>query len=247
MEEKVNLLDKESGITKETLNVIFLLDNSYSMKDSRLMQLNSAMPNVLERMKEIAEDENVNVKIRIISFSDRAKWEVGQIESGEDVEDVIWEDLRPLGGTNTSEAIYEACKSLKKTYLGHRALHPVVILVTDGESNEPQKTLEAISELKKKLAGGKDKEKVTRIAIGVEEYSEPELNAFASMGHIIHTDGTESNDVPLVFKVDDAEELSRYINCAAVSSMYSSITGDADSGIVIEEEDSDNDDKGWVD
>ncbi len=250
LNEEVNLANRGEGLTKQTLNVIFLLDCSYSMEGSRLGQLNNAMPGVLDTMKEIGEDEGVNVSLRVISFSDRPKWEYGSVEQGEDVNNIVWNDLHPIGGTDTASAIYEACKSLKKSYLGARALHPVVILITDGGSNEPDKTLAAIEELKKKLAGNTGKEKVTRIAIGVEDYYEPELNAFASVGKIVHADGVENENVPLVFKIDKAEDLKKYINCVAASSMYSSITGAADTeGTTVELDDDVNApaDDDWVD
>ena len=132
-----------------------------------------------------------------------------------------------VGGTSTPKAIREANKSLRKQYMGAHALRPVVILVTDGYCNpgEHADYLKAIEEMKKRLAGNTGKEKVTRIAIGVEDYRRDELVEFASEGII--------SDVqqPLVFEIDKATDLGKVINWVTVTSMVSSIT-DGDEEVV---------------
>lgn len=220
---------------KDELNLILLLDNSYSMYDGRITQLNNSIPVLKNSLMKVAEEEVVDLKIRIIAFSDDAVWKVGKVEQGEDIKNVVWQDLDVVGGTSTPKAIREANKSLKKEFMGAHALRPVVILVTDGNCNPDEHTdyLSAIEEMKKKLAGNTGKEKVTRIAIGVEDYNRDELIEFASEGLI--------RDVkqPLVFEIDRAEDIGHVIEWVAVSSMYSSITGD-DDGLV------DMGDPGWA-
>lgn len=235
--------NRDGIITKEELNLILLLDNSYSMCNGRITQLNNAIPTLKNSLMKVADDECVDLKVRIIAFSDDAVWKVGSVEKGEDIASIVWKDLDVIGGTSTPKAIREANKSLHKQYMGAHALRPVVILVTDGycNPNEHNDYLMAIAEMKKRLAGGTDKEKVTRIAIGVEDYRREELVEFASEGII--------SDVkqPLVFEIDKAADLGKVINWVTVTSMVSSITdgdeeevdlGDPDWG----EDDDDDDD-----
>lgn len=218
------MANKDGIITKEELNLILLLDNSYSMVGTRIAQVNHAIPALKASLMQVAEDECVDLKLRVIAFSDNAVWKVGSVQSGVDIANVVWQDLDVDNSTATSKAIKEANKALKKEYLGAHTLHPVVILVTDGNCNSSDHAqyLAEIAAMKKKLAGGTGKEKVTRIAVGVDDYNRSELEEFASVGLV--------NDMqrPLVFEVDKAVDLGKVINWAAVSSMYSSITDDED-------------------
>ena len=235
--------NRDDIFTREELNLILLLDNSYSMKGGRMGQLNSAMPTLKKSLMKVAEDESVDLKLRIIAFSDEAVWKVGKVEEGEDIAEVVWQDLDVVGGTSTPKAIKEANKALKKQHFGDHALRPVVILVTDGYCNpgEHNDYLAAIEDMKKRLAGNTGKEKVTRIAIGVEDYNRDELIEFASQGLI--SDQLQ----PLVFEIDKATDMGKVINWAAVTSMISSIAdgdeeyidmGDIDFG---EDEDDEDD------
>ena len=234
--------NRDGIITREELNLILLLDNSYSMINGRIAQLNSAIPTLKNSLKKVADDECVDLKIRIIAFSDEAVWKVGTVEQGMDVNTVTWQDLDVVGGTSTPKAIREANKALKKKYLGAHALKPVVILVTDGYCNPDEHSdyLKAIDEMKKRLAGNTGKEKVTRIAIGVENYNRDELIEFASVGII------SDQQQPLIFEIDKATDLGKVINWVAVTSMLSSITDDEDELIDLGDpdwgEDDDDDD-----
>lgn len=226
MENRDDII-REDIITKEELNLILLLDNSYSMYNGRITQLNNAIPTLKNSLMKVADDKCVDLKVRIIAFSDDAVWKVGSVEKGEDVANIVWQDLDVVGGTSTPKAIREANKALRKQYMGAHALRPVVILVTDGYCNPNEHTdyLKAIEEMKKRLAGNTGKEKVTRIAIGVEDYRREELVEFASEGII--------SDVqqPLVFEIDKATDLGKVINWVAVTSMVSSIT-DGDEEVI---------------
>ena len=215
---------RDGIITKDELNLALLLDNSYSMVNGRIGQLNSAIPTVKNSLIKVAKENNVDLKLRIIAFSDDAKWIVGTPEEGVDIEAVTWKDLSVVGGTATNKAIREINKSLSKKPLGAHALPPVVILVTDGNCNREDHAdyLKAIEEMKKKLAGNTGKEKVTRIAIGVEGYNRKELEEFASIGRIA------DEEVPLIFDVDKATDLGKVINWVAVTSILSSITEEDD-------------------
>ena len=215
---------RDGIITKDELNLALLLDNSYSMVNGRIAQLNSAIPTLKNSLIKVAKENNVDLKLRVIAFSDEAKWIVGNEKEGEDIEAVTWKDLAVVGGTATNKAIRAINKALSKKNLGAHALPPVVILVTDGNCNREDHDdyLKAIEELKKRLAGNTGKEKVTRIAIGVEGYNRAELEEFASVGRISDV------EQPLIFDVDKATDLGKVINWVAVTSILSSITEEED-------------------
>lgn len=217
-------MNYDDAIINPTLNLILLLDRSSSMINERIAQVNHAIPVLKTKLMNVAADENVNIKLRIIAFNDAIEWTVGKPEEGADIADVVWTDLSVAGSTVTPKAIAAANEALKVNFLGKHALKPVVILVTDGFCNvhEHDKYLAEIEKMKKKLAANSGKEKVTRIAIGVGGYRREELEEFASTGYI--------DDVlqPLVFEVDKASDLSAVINWVSVSSVYTSITGGED-------------------
>ena len=228
---------RDGILTKEELNLILLIDNSYSMNGTRISQVNQAIPVLKDNLLSVAEQEGVDLKIRIIAFSDEAIWTVGTVEQGVDIGSVVWEELDVIGETATASAIREASKALKKAYLGSHALRPVVVLITDGYCTEEHSDyLAAIQELKKRLSGNSGKEKVLRVAIGVEDFNRDELVEFASEGYI------NEELQPLIFSVDEPEQLSKVINWVTVTSLLSSITDDADAPPTF-----DTDDEDWVD
>ena len=91
------MANRDGIITKEELNLILLLDNSYSMVNGRIAQLNSAIPTLKNSLMKVAEDECVDLKVRIIAYSDEAVWRVGTVEQGEDIAAVTWQDLDVAG------------------------------------------------------------------------------------------------------------------------------------------------------
>jgi hypothetical protein len=120
--------------------------------------------------------------------------------------------------------------ALHTTYLGTRNYLPVVILLTDGDSNNFAETQKATDLLKKALAGTTGKEKVMRVAVGVQDYNETELLSFASLGTIDDGVGEPRTNVPLVFKVDNIGDLANILKSIAVSSLYSAMGGDNGEG-----------------
>ncbi|MCQ2372696.1 MAG: VWA domain-containing protein [Phascolarctobacterium sp.] len=225
---------KQDMITKDNVNLILLIDNSYSMYASgALSAMDYMLPDLLHNLSEMADENGVNLKLRLISFSDRAEWLVGKPECGVNVKNVVWQSIKEDNNTATNLAIREANKALKVEYLGAHAVKPVVILVTDGKCNAKDKKdySLAVAEMKKKLSGKTGKEKVMRVAIGMNDFEASELIEFASVGKL------EGQDQPLVFAAKDAGELVGLICMTAESSMYSSIVdGDEDVIELVQEE-----------
>ncbi|MCQ2372697.1 MAG: VWA domain-containing protein [Phascolarctobacterium sp.] len=222
---------KDGILTTENLNLIMLIDRSGSMEGERIDQVNQALAEMKRSLIQIADEENVSIKVRVITFSDNPEWIVGDTTAGVDVNDMQCPTIYADGWTKTDYAICEANNSLKKEYLGAHALRPVVILITDGGCTNPHGDyLAAIEQMKRKLAGNTGKEKVTRIAIGVQDYNEQELVEFASIG-LYH-----DIEQPLVFGVQNVNEIRKVINFVAVSSMYSSIMDNQDVPVINDEE-----------
>lgn len=229
--------DANNGLIINTIHLILLIDNSYSMKGSRIAQVNNAIPQIKKKLSKIAEDNDVNLTIRVIAFSDNAVWKVGTVEAGVPIEDFTWTDLGVVGGTSTNKAVREAAKALHKRFLttdeNAKILRPVVILLTDGYCNpdEHNDYLAAIDEMKRCLAGDTGKDKITRVAIGVENFNRAELEEFASLSKPRDA-GIEDAGKPLVFEVTNTDELGSVIEWVVPTSIVSSIIAGEDPSAI---------------
>ena len=76
------------------------------------------------------------------------------------------------------------------------------------------------------MSGSSGKEKIIRVAVGVQDYNASELEYFASKGNIKDENGMREN-VPLVFGVDSVDKLAGVIQNVTVSSLYSTTNKDA--------------------
>lgn len=110
------------------------------------------------------------------------------VESGVNHLDILFSDAS--GGTNTADALKLVKDVMTPRYLGP-CLAPIVILITDGYSINPQETAEVIEELKTSAMGRRNK--MVRVAFIIGDEIIPEVEIFASL----------ANEKPLVFKVDD--------------------------------------------
>ena len=229
----------EEGTTEPQLNLTYLLDTSGSMYGEKINQLNLAMQEAVDVAEESAAEMEVQLRMRVIEFNNGAKWICGTDEMN-GLEHIDWLPLTASGGTATADAIRLAKGLMSRKFLGTRNYKPVVILITDGESNSPADTVAAVSELKTSLKSTKDPnaDKIIRIAIGVKGANQTELENFASIGNIIEEDGNTRENVPLVFPVDNISLLKSLLKEVTVSSIASSLgagTGDEpDQGTVID-------------
>ncbi len=220
---------KYDGIeTRECFNIIFLLDTSISMSGERIGQLNNAMQDVLNELHTLSIEMSTDAFVRVIQFNSSASWIIGDAKNGVLALEAAnsWKSLSASGSTDTAAAIEKSLEALHISYLGRKNRKPVVVLVTDGYSNDASATRNATEKLKKALSGDSGKEKVYRVGVGVIGYNEAELVDFASKGKIIEDNEIKAG-APLVFKVDDVSDLSNVIRDVAVSSLRSVI---ADNG-----------------
>lgn len=238
-----------AGTTRPQLNLIYLLDTSGSMSGEPINQLNLAMEESLRVAEEAALEKEVQLLLRVVEFNSSASWIYGDTENG--VEHIEWNPLYANGGTDTATAIDMATGVMHRKYLGERNYRPVVILITDGESNDYQETIAASERLKNSLksSSNPNKDKVTRIALGVTGANRAELEAFASRGTIEWPDGRIEENVPLVFDVADVDMLKGLLKGVTMSSIASSIgggvAGDEDDAPVISPDYDDSPDDDW--
>lgn len=215
------------GTTRYQMNLIYIVDSSGSMIGVPINQLNVAMAEAVQVAEEAALEKEVQLFMRVVEFNSVAKWLIGDTAHG--VEHIDWMPLSAGGGTDTAGAIDLARSVMHREFLGERNYRPVVILITDGASNDPQATKEAVEKLKASLKSSKDpnKDKIIRIAIGVTGANQEELVNFASVGNI-ERDGVVEENVPLVFSVDDVSMLKSLLKGITVSSIASSVGGGVD-------------------
>ena len=118
--------------TNKLLVVVFVVDCSRSMDGDRISAVNAALTEVKYSLQDIKNDNGLDLKIAIMSFTSSAKWEL----SLTDIDEVSLKHLttRP-GYTEYGNAFRELNKVLNKEhfmkYTGKRAA-PAIIFLTDG-------------------------------------------------------------------------------------------------------------------
>ena len=124
----------DNVVTRECLNIIFLLDTSGSMSGERINQLNHAMYDALTELSAVAVQAEADAFVRIVEYNSSVDWIVGDAKTGVKAEDAAnaWRNLTANGGTDTAGAIRKCLEALHTKYLGERNRKPVVVLVTDG-------------------------------------------------------------------------------------------------------------------
>ena len=156
----------------------------------------------------------IRLVMHVIEFNSHAKWLFGDREDG--VSHIDWVPLIAGGSTDTAGAIRLAREVMRREYLGVRNFKPVVILITDGSSNDKQDTLAAIDELKSSLKSSINptKDKIIRIAIGIgDDVDQEELAAFASTGDFEYQGEFHFGD-PYVFNMDSIFSIKQILPLA---------------------------------
>ena len=117
------------------LHFIWMCDVSGSMSvEGKIQALNIAIREAIPHMKSVA-DENPNAKVlvRVISFSDAARWVVA---AETPVENFSWTDLSAEGSTAMGKAFDLVADQLKIPPMSDRALPPVLVLISDGQPTD---------------------------------------------------------------------------------------------------------------
>lgn len=183
---------------KHEMNIVFLVDTSASMVGRKIEQLNEFMAEAVELTEKFTLNEEIRIRIpmRVIEFNAEAKWLYGDAKKG--VDHIDWTPLHVNQNchTDTAKAIDLARSIMYRKFLGERQLRPIVVLVSDGLSDNLHKTIESIENLKCSLSG-----KVRLLAVCVGGANEEELISFA----------TNDFDRSLVIRADDCGLFKRFL------------------------------------
>lgn len=116
------------------LHFVFLADASGSMQGEKIASLNFAIRDAIPHMREVAKgNPNAEVLVRAIRFANDAKW---HHMTPTKVEQYDWTDLSADGCTAMGKALELVADALSGESMPHRALPPVLVLVTDGEPTD---------------------------------------------------------------------------------------------------------------
>lgn len=204
----------------DVIHFFFLLDASGSMSGASIQTLNEAMANVLPAIQRVGNSKEITPIVHVLAFNNGVQWLCGtSATTGIEAKDIIWNDISAYGGTDTAGAITDILEGLSIRHLGYHSYRPVIILITDGYSNDAHATAAAVDALVKR-------QKSIRVAVGVNGYNPSELDTFASAANVTIVDdlGNEvsAKEQKLIFPVDRADQLAYVIRDIAVSSLISS-------------------------
>ena len=126
--------------TNKLLVVLFIVDCSRSMDGERIMAVNAALTEVKSILQDIKNDNGLDLKIAIMSFTSSAKWEL-QLT---DIDEVSLENLKTRPGlTEYGNAFHELNKVLRKErFMKHtgKIAPPAIMFLTDGGPTDDYET-----------------------------------------------------------------------------------------------------------
>lgn len=118
-----------SGIARRQLHVILALDCSGSMRGDRIASLNYALRTALPELRAVAADNpEVEVRVRVLRFADRAEW----LGDAVPVAELQLADLAAEGESAMGAALELMATALTTDALPGRHLPPVLVLASDG-------------------------------------------------------------------------------------------------------------------
>jgi len=116
------------------LHFIWICDTSGSMAGQKIETLNTGVREAIEQMQHVAlENPNADVQVRVVTFSDGARWVVSQPTP---VASFQWTDLAAGGQTDMGKAMKLVADQMKIPPMSERALPPVLALITDGQPTD---------------------------------------------------------------------------------------------------------------
>lgn len=207
--------------SRKVLHLILCLDTSSSMEGSGLAQLNKALPMVFKELCRLEKDENVEIRVRVITYNTNAAYHLGSERAGVPVREAanMYRDVRDVGGmTNFPAAMQLVVQAFSdRRNLGPNPLSPIVINITDGYSNKEEYRFDSLcAQIHNSLKRRPDSpDKVQCIGIAVGDYSMTQLEKFATKGLV----GNEYRS--LVFTFDDYDRLAEAIILVSLSSTSS--------------------------
>ena len=200
---------------RRAMHIFYVLDTSGSMQGASIAQLNRAMEETVEALKDVAKtNADAELKIAVLEFSTGCRWV--QPKGPEDMEDFVWEDLTAGGLTEIGSALKELdSKMSRSAFLSSMtgSFLPLVIFMTDGYATDDyKKHLENIR---------KNKWFARATKIGFAIGDQADLNMIADV----------VGNGEAVVKTTDLEVFAKMIKFASVtSSMLNSTSRTSDEG-----------------
>ena len=211
----------ETSPVKE-LNLFYIIDISGSMGGSKIQAVNDVMPQVMDIVDKISDEnkDNAIIKASVLTFEDDATWMFPQPVYAKDMRNG-WPTLNANGGTYYGRMCDKLEEALHKdvnkhpgaqlnSMVGHKA--PAIILMSDGQPLDSN--WEQHLDVLKKNEWFKEASKIA-IAIGTTDVDMDVLRKFVG-------GGVEAK----VYTVHNIEQLKNAIKVvSSVASKIGSITG----------------------
>ncbi|MBQ7826800.1 MAG: hypothetical protein IJ386_00870 [Clostridia bacterium] len=216
------------SITKKDLLLFYVIDVSGSMDGTKITVVNRSMEDNVKLLREIADEHpELNVKIAVLTFANRAEWRTstGPVS----VKKFFWKSITETGGgTVFSGFIEELDQRLHRTdFLKSEfgCYDPVIIFISDGAPTDAdwQKLLSEKCENNAHLKNAK------KIAIAIDDGDE--VNSGSMREALRELVGSDS----AVIEATSHEELKKKIIAVSASSLAITVqthllynTGNAD-------------------
>lgn len=138
----------QAAKNRQILNILLLIDVSGSMRGDRIAQVNYALENVFEDLRE-REDLNANFKIGVMEFSDEANWITAQPVP---LEDYAFTQIKAQEWyTYYGKAFLALEKKLHSAEFMNPArgeyFAPLILFITDGEPVDVKEYPQALTVL----------------------------------------------------------------------------------------------------
>ncbi|MCI8397862.1 MAG: VWA domain-containing protein [Oscillibacter sp.] len=193
--------------TARTLPVILLLDGSGSMEvNNRIGILNHAVREMLESFRK-ASSTIASISVAVIAFGGASARVHLPMTAVDELDLDALQDLTAFGRTPMGDAIAKAKAIIEdKAQIPSRAFRPTVVLVSDGQPNDPwEEPLRAFKEEGRSA-------KCYRMAMGIEVPKGGEayevLKSFASDGENVF-DGADAAQISRFFQYVTMSTTSR--------------------------------------
>lgn len=191
-------------VSSRPLHFIWIADCSGSMSiDGKMEGLNKAVRESIPHMQKAAkENPEAEVLVRTVQFSSGAQWHTSSQATS--IQDFQWEDLSASGLTDMGKALSMVAEQLKIPPMSDRALHPVLVLISDGQPTDDFE--QGLKELME-LPWGKKAVRIA-IAIGKDAY------------HDVLEKFVNNPEVP-VLQANNTETLTDYIRWVSTAVLKS--------------------------
>ena len=127
-------------VAARTMTLFYLFDKSGSMSGAKIGQVNYAMKDIPQIIKEVAEGApNANITVAAATFSTGVEWITPQPQTPDEFINT-WRDLQAEGLTSLGAALSSLNEKMsRKAFLGDNPmgyLAPGIIILTDGEPTD---------------------------------------------------------------------------------------------------------------